>query len=74
MRQFWPSNAAGCAPAAQRSTAIGVYRMWRDAGNAASAIVAGVVADIAGVGTAIAAVAVLTACSGAARLDQNAEP
>jgi hypothetical protein len=43
---------------------VGVYRFWRDAGFALGALLAGLVADAAGAGTAIAIVAVLTAGSG----------
>jgi MFS family permease len=53
------------APAA-RAHALGVYRFWRDAGFVAGALLAGIVADAAGAGTAIVAVAALTAASGAA--------
>ena len=52
------------APPAERATAVGVYRTWRDAGYAVAAIVAGVLADTAGVESAIATVAILTAISG----------
>lgn len=47
-----------------RAAAIGLYRFWRDSGFVAGAIVAGVLADSAGYGVAIAAVAGLTAVSG----------
>jgi MFS family permease len=47
-----------------RAPAVGVYRFWRDAGFVAGALLAGVLADAAGAGTAIATVAVLTAASG----------
>ena len=47
-----------------RAPAVGVYRFWRDAGFAAGALLAGVVADAAGAGTAITLVAALTAASG----------
>jgi MFS family permease len=47
-----------------RASAVGVYRLWRDAGYAAGAIVAGVIADAAGFQTAIVTVAVLTGISG----------
>jgi MFS family permease len=51
-------------PPAARAAAVGVYRFWRDAGFAAGAVLAGVVADAAGAGAAIALVATLTAASG----------
>ena len=47
-----------------RGSAVGVYRLWRDLGFAVGAIVAGVVADAAGMASAIWVVAVITAASG----------
>jgi MFS family permease len=47
-----------------RASAIGVYRLWRDAGFAVGAIVVGVIADLYGMAAAIWSVAVLTALSG----------
>lgn len=47
-----------------RSSAVGVYRLWRDGGYAAGAVVAGVTADVLGVPAAIALVAVVTGLSG----------
>jgi len=47
-----------------RATSVGIYRLWRDAGYAFGAIVAGVIADAAGFSAAINTVAVLTAGSG----------
>ena len=47
-----------------RATAVGVYRLWRDSGYAFGAILAGIVADQAGMRAAIAAVAALTLISG----------
>src|SRR5207344_2750567 len=46
-----------------RARAIGVYRLWRDAGFAFGAIVSGVIADALGIPAAIWAVAGLTAAS-----------
>jgi len=63
----YPTLLATIADAAQpawRASALGVYRMWRDAGYAASALLAGTLADSMGIPTAIAAVAGLTFCSG----------
>jgi MFS family permease len=48
-----------------RPNALGTYRFWRDVGYAAGALVAGVVADLAGLNAAVIAAAVLTAASGA---------
>jgi MFS family permease len=63
----YPTLLAAVADVAQpawRGSAIGVYRLWRDLGFAVGAVVAGVIADAAGMGTAIAVVAALTAGSG----------
>jgi MFS family permease len=55
---------ADVADPAWRGSALGVYRMWRDLGFAAGAILVGIVADRAGMTTAIATVAAITAVSG----------
>ena len=55
---------ADVAAPAWRGAALGVYRLWRDLGFAVGAVVAGVLADLAGMPFAIAAVAGLTAASG----------
>lgn len=47
-----------------RGTAVGVYRLWRDSGYVAGALLAGVLADLVGMAWAIGAVALLTAASG----------
>jgi MFS family permease len=47
-----------------RATAVGVYRLWRDAGFALGALLAGLVADLAGLRAAVWVVAALTAASG----------
>jgi MFS family permease len=63
----YPTLIAAVSDAVQprdRAPAVGVYRFWRDAGFAAGALLAGIVADAAGAGAAIAVVAVLTAASG----------
>lgn len=49
---------------AWRASALGVYRLWRDAGFAVGAILAGLLADRFGVGTAIWTIAILTLLSG----------
>ena len=49
---------------AWRARSIGIYRLWRDAGFAVGALLAGVVADALGVRAAIWTVAALTAASG----------
>ena len=48
-----------------RASAIGRYRLWRDLGYAAGALLAGATADVVGVGAAIVLVAVMTFGSGA---------
>ncbi len=55
---------ADVAGPAWRGSAIGVYRLWRDLGFAVGALVAGLLADAAGMPFAIGFVAVLTAASG----------
>jgi MFS family permease len=47
-----------------RASAVGVYRLWRDAGYAFGAILSGIVADLFGVVWAIAAIGALTFVSG----------
>jgi MFS family permease len=47
-----------------RARSVGVYRLWRDAGFAVGALVAGVLADLISIEAAIYAVAALTALSG----------
>ncbi|MEU5939649.1 MFS transporter [Micromonospora sp. NPDC047548] len=49
---------------AWRARAVGVYRLWRDGGFAAGAVLGGVLADLVGIRGATWAVAVLTAASG----------
>jgi MFS family permease len=51
-----------------RPRAVGVYRLWRDLGYVAGAVLAGVIADAAGYGPAILATAGITALSGLAAL------
>lgn len=50
--------------ARDRARAVGAYRLWRDLGYAAGALLSGIVADRLGLSAAILAVAVLTAASG----------
>jgi MFS family permease len=47
-----------------RGRAVGVYRLWRDSGFAVGALLAGLIADLWGLTTAIWVVAALTAGSG----------
>ena len=48
-----------------RASSVGVYRLWRDSGYIVGALLAGITADLLGMGAAIGLVAVLTAASGA---------
>ena len=52
------------ADPAWRASAVGVYRLWRDAGFAVGALLAGKIADQLGMAAAIWTVAGLTAASG----------
>jgi MFS family permease len=47
-----------------RASAVGVYRLWRDGGYAVGALLAGILADLLGLGWAIGVVAALTFVSG----------
>ena len=47
-----------------RASAVGVYRLWRDAGYAVGALAAGLLADAFGGSTAIVAIGTLTFLSG----------
>jgi MFS family permease len=47
-----------------RARAVGIYRLWRDAGFAVGALMAGLLADLISIEAAIYAVAALTAASG----------
>jgi MFS family permease len=49
---------------AWRASCVGVYRLWRDLGYAAGALIAGVVADLLGMGAAMWSIAALTFASG----------
>jgi MFS family permease len=55
---------ADVAEPAWRGSAVGVYRLWRDLGFAAGAIVVGLLADLAGIASAIWVVAAITLGSG----------
>lgn len=55
---------ADVADPAWRASAVGVYRLWRDAGFAAGALTVGVIADAANPRAAIWTVAAITALSG----------
>jgi MFS family permease len=47
-----------------RASAVGVYRLWRDLGYAVGALLAGVTADVFGLGAAVLAIAAVTLASG----------
>jgi MFS family permease len=55
---------ADVADPAWRGSAIGIYRLWRDLGFAVGAVLVGLVADAAGIASAIWVVAIITAGSG----------
>lgn len=64
----YPTLLASVADVAHpdwRSTAVGVYRLWRDGGYAVGALLAGLLADALGVPMAIGAIGGLTFLSGA---------
>jgi MFS family permease len=52
------------SPPAHRAATVSVYRLWRDLGYAAGALLAGVLADAIGISGAINAIATLTVLSG----------
>ena len=47
-----------------RARSVGIYRLWRDAGFAVGALMAGLLADLVSIEFAIYGVAALTALSG----------
>ena len=62
----YPTLLAAVGDAAQpgwQALAVGVYRLWRDLGYAVGALLAGAVADRAGIPAAITTVAALTGIS-----------
>lgn len=64
----YPTLLAAVSDAAHpawRSSAVGVYRFWRDSGYVAGALFAGVFAQLYGIRPALHAVAVITLLSGA---------
>jgi MFS family permease len=58
------ASVSDVAHPAWRGAAVGVYRLWRDTGFAVGALLAGALAGIFNIATAIAAVAAITALSG----------
>jgi MFS family permease len=56
-----------------RATAVGVYRLWRDIGYVAGALLGGVVADAFDLRAAVMVVAVLSVCSGLVVASRMAE-
>lgn len=56
-----------------RASAVGVYRLWRDSGYAAGAIIAGVTADMFGIRSSIWLVAVMTFLSGVVVIQRMTE-
>jgi MFS family permease len=62
----YPTLIAGVSDLAQpawRSTALGVYRLWRDSGYVVGALLTGVLADAFGLRSAVGAVACITLLS-----------
>ncbi len=53
------------APPAWRGSAVGAYRLWRDLGYVAGALLAGTLADAFGLTAAVTLIAAVTAGSGA---------
>lgn len=49
-----------------RPSAVGIYRLWRDSGYVAGALIAGLIADLFGLRSAVLTVAALTLISGLA--------
>ena len=47
-----------------RASSVGIYRLWRDLGYAAGALIAGIAADALGIRPAIGIVAAMTVASG----------
>lgn len=63
----YPTFLAGIAAYThpeQRAKSIGVFRLWRDSGYAAGAILTGVIADLWGIVPSVGAIAFLTLISG----------
>ena len=63
----YPTLLAAIGDAAHpdwRASAVGIYRLWRDAGYAVGAILAGLLADRFGFVPAIVAIGALTGLSG----------
>jgi MFS family permease len=63
----YPTLLAAVSDAAHpawRASALGVYRLWRDAGYAVGALIGGATAALASLDAAIGVAAVLTAASG----------
>jgi MFS family permease len=58
------ASVADVAHPAWRATAVGFYRLWRDSGYVAGALLAGVIADRFGMAWSIGAVALLTIGAG----------
>ena len=60
------AQVSDLVPAGDRATAVGVYRLWRDLGYVAGALLGGALADALGIAWAILATAMLTVGSGIA--------
>ncbi len=65
--QVYPTLLAAIGDVANplwRASAVGVYRLWRDAGYAIGALLSGLAADLFGLSSAILLVAAITFLSG----------
>ena len=62
--EFYLATIGDMVHPASRASAVGVYRLWRDLGYAAGALISGVVADLLSVTSAVWVVAGLTFLSG----------
>jgi MFS family permease len=58
------AQVSDLVPPRERAGAVGLYRLWRDLGYVAGALLAGIVSDLLGFRAAIGTVAALTALSG----------
>ncbi len=63
IRHCWQRSASRADPR-WRASAVGVYRLWRDLGYAAGALLSGIVADAFGFIAAIVVVGTVTCLSG----------
>ena len=68
---------ADVTPPARRGSAIGIYRLWRDSGYVAGALLAGMLADLLGMSWSILGIGLVTVGSGLfvmARMPETVRP